>query len=164
MLLKAETEIGPDETAPELSARLARMGAELLIETLSGLEHGTITPEKQNPDEATYAPVLKKEDGLIDWHRSAAVIHNRARGFAPWPGAHTRFRGRGFQILKARPAAIAVAGAPGTLHVRKPSLLVCCGQGETIELIEVQPEGKKPMAAAAFLNGYRVADNEQLGE
>lgn len=164
MLLKTELEIGPMETAPELSARLAQAGAGLLIETLAGIERGAITPVKQNPDEATYAPVLKKEDGLIDWRRTPAEIHNRARGFAPWPGAHTRFRGRSFQILKTRPAGTKLAAAPGSLHVRKPALLVCCGQGESLELLEVQPEGKKPMAAAAFLNGYRVADNEQLGE
>jgi methionyl-tRNA formyltransferase len=164
MLLKAETEIGPMETAPELSARLAQMGAALLIETLAGIERGAITPVRQNPDEATYAPVLKKEDGLIDWRRTAAEIHNRARGFTPWPGAHTRFRGRAFQILKTRPAEMKLAAAPGSLHVIKPALLVCCGQGESLELVEVQPEGKKPMAAAAFLNGYRVAGNEQLGE
>jgi methionyl-tRNA formyltransferase len=164
MLLKAETEIGPMEIAPELSARLAQMGAALLIETLAGIERGAITPVQQNPDEATYAPVLKKEDGLIDWRRTAAEIHNRARGFTPWPGAHTRFRGRAFQILKSRPAEMKLAAAPGSLHVIKPALLVCCGQGESLELVEVQPEGKKPMAAAAFLNGYRVAGNEQLGE
>ncbi len=164
MLLKAETEIGPLETAQDLSARLARMGAALLLATLIGIEKGTIAPVKQNPAEATYAPVLKKEDGLIDWRRTAAEIHNRARGFAPWPGAHTRFRGGGFQILKTRPAEVKLEGAPGSLHVRKSALLVCCGQGQALELIEVQPEGKKPMAAAAFLNGYRVADNEQLGE
>jgi methionyl-tRNA formyltransferase len=164
MLLKAETDIGPLETAPELSARLARLGAALLIETLAGIEKGTLASVRQNAAEATYAPLLKKEDGLVDWRRGAAEIHNRARGFAPWPGAHARFRGRGFQILKTRPAEVNLDGAPGTLHVRKSALLVCCGQGETLELIEVQPEGKKPMAAAAFLNGYRVGDNEQLGE
>ena len=164
MLLKSETNIGPLETAHDLSARLARMGAALLLETLAGIERGAIVPVRQNPAEATYAPVLKKEDGLIDWRRTAAEIRNRARGFAPWPGAHTRFRGRGFQILKTRPAELKLEGAPGSLHVRKPALLVCCGQGEALELIEVQPEGKKPMSAAAFLNGYRVADNEQLGE
>lgn len=164
MLLKAETDIGPLETAPELSARLARLGAALLIETLAGIEKGALAPVRQNAAEATYAPLLKKEDGLIDWRRSAKEIHNRARGFAPWPGAHARFRGRGFQILKARPVEMKLDGAPGSLHVRKSTLLVCCGQGEALELIEVQPEGKKPMAAAAFLNGYRVADNEQLGE
>ncbi len=164
MLLKAETGIGPLETAQDLSARLARMGAALLLETLVGIERGALAPVKQNPAEATYAPVLKKEDGLIDWRRTAAEIRNRARGFAPWPGAHTRFRGRGFQILKTRPSEVKLEGAPGSLRVRKPALLVCCGRGEALELIEVQPEGKKPMAAAAFLNGYRVAGNEQLGE
>jgi len=164
ILLQAETEIGPLETAPELSERLARMGAGLLIETLAGLERGSITPVKQNPELATYAPILKKEDGLLDWRRSAAEIHNRVRGFAPWPGAYTRFRGRGLQILRTRPSPVRIPAAPGSLHLRKPALLACCGQGETIEFVELQPEGRKPMAASDFLNGYRVAENEQLGE
>ncbi len=164
ILLQAETEIGPLETAPELSERLARMGARLLIETVAGLERGVITPVKQKPELATYAPILKKEDGLIDWRRSAAEIHNRVRGFAPWPGAYTRFRGRGLQILRTRPSQVRVPAAPGSLHPRKPALLACCGQGETIELLELQPEGRKPMAASDFLNGYHVAENEQLGE
>src|SRR5690348_16169674 len=91
MLLKAETEIGEDETAVELGARLAPLGATLLVKTLANLD--SMLPEKQDPAQATYAPILKKEDGAIDWTQSARAIHNRIRGLQPWPGAYTRFRG-----------------------------------------------------------------------
>jgi methionyl-tRNA formyltransferase len=103
MLLKAETEIGPEETALELGARLAAMGAALLIETLERIE--TIAPHKQDAAQATYAPLLKKENGLIDWRQPAQAIHNRVRGFQPWPGAYTRFRGQQLHIWKSRVAA-----------------------------------------------------------
>ena len=106
MLLKAETDIGAEETAVELGARLAGMGAALLVETLQRLD--TITPEKQDGTQATYAPLLKKEDGRIDWRQPAQSIHNRVRGFQPWPGAYTRFRGQQLHIWKSR-----VAGGDG---------------------------------------------------
>ncbi len=93
MLLKAETEIGPEENAIELGRRLAVMGADLLVETLEGLRSGRIVPEKQDDAQATLAPLLKKEDGAIDWREAALDIHNRVRGLQPWPGAQTRFRG-----------------------------------------------------------------------
>ncbi|HTS28296.1 MAG TPA: methionyl-tRNA formyltransferase [Bryobacteraceae bacterium] len=102
MLLKAETEIGPDETAVELGRRLSLMGADVLVETLAGLAAGSIVPEKQDSAQATYAPLLKKEDGRIDWSQPAAAIHNRVRGLQPWPGAHTTFRGQQLQIWKSR--------------------------------------------------------------
>ena len=102
MLLKAETGIGPEETAVELAARLAEMGAELLVRTLEGLAAGAIVPEKQDAAQATYAPLLKKEDGPIDWSQPAAAIHNRVRGLQPWPGAYTAFRGQALHIWRAR--------------------------------------------------------------
>ena len=114
MLLEAETEIGPEETAPELSARLAEMGARLLIETMAST---TIVPEKQDHSQHSLAPILKKEDGLIDWRQPAARIHARARGFQPWPGAYTTFRGQTLHIWKCT-VAPAPAGAPGTLMLR----------------------------------------------
>jgi methionyl-tRNA formyltransferase len=158
MLLKAETEIGPDETAIELGARLATMGAELLVETLARID--TIVPEKQDPTQATYAPLLKKEDGLIDWLQPAQSIHNRGRGFQPWPGAYTRFRGQQLHIWKSRVTA-AEAGQPGRL-LRHP-LRAVCGEG-ALELIEVQLEGRQRIAAEAFVNGQRIADGDILGE
>src|SRR5712664_3371695 len=94
MLLQREIAIGPKETAPELAARMAEIGAPLMAETVRGLAAGTIAPKAQNHAEATYAPILKKEDGRIDWKRPATEIYNRMRGFAPWPGAYTTFRGQ----------------------------------------------------------------------
>jgi methionyl-tRNA formyltransferase len=158
ILLSAETGIGPEETAVELSLSLARMGAELLIETLERIEF--IQPRKQDPAEATYAPLLKKEDGLIDWRQPAPMIHNRARGFQPWPGAHTRFRGQQLHIWQSRVAA-AGSGDPGRL-IRRP-LRVACGEG-ALELIEVQLEGRKRVAAEDFANGQRITGNDILGE
>ncbi len=158
MLLKAETEIGVEETAIELGERLARMGAALLVETLERIE--TIAPEKQDPAQAMYAPLLKKEDGLIDWGLAAQAIHNRVRGFQPWPGAHTRFRGRQLHIWKSR-AAAGGPGSPGTL-ARRP-LRVLCGEG-SLELIEVQLEGRQRISGEAFTNGQHITDNDRVGE
>jgi methionyl-tRNA formyltransferase len=163
MLLKAETAIGPDEDAPSLGARLAEMGARLLVETLEGLAAGTIVPEAQDPAQATYARMLKKEDGRIDWTRAAAAIHNRVRGLQPSPGAYTQFRGQTLHVRRARVADAARAGArPGTVASVKP-LVVACGAG-ALELLEVQSEGRKRVAAADFANGQRLMENEVLGE
>jgi methionyl-tRNA formyltransferase len=167
MLLKAETEIGPDETAIEFSQRLAPMGAELLVKTLAHLD--SIVTEKQDPALATYAPILKKEDGLIDWSQPAQAIHNRVRGLQPWPGAYTTFRGQTLNIWKSSasgaglPAcAEATSGPTGAIKTVKP-LLVACGDG-FLELREVQLEGRKRISAADFANGQRLSQNEILGE
>jgi methionyl-tRNA formyltransferase len=158
MLLKAETEIGPDENAVELGRRLAVQGADLLVETLAGLAAGTIAPQKQDNDQATYAPLLKKEDGRIDWSQSAPAIHNRARGLQPWPGAFTTFRGQTVHVWKTRGPGAGGRGPGGRIVCLRP-LVVCCGEGE-LELVEVQMEGRKRMAAADFVNGQRVAVDE----
>lgn len=160
MLLKTETAIGDDETAPELSERLAAMGAALLIETLRGI--GTIVPEKQNNAEATMAPILKKEDGAIDWTRSAAAIYARLRGFTPWPGAFTTFRGAGLKVLSAAMASDTDL-APGAMRLRNRKLIVGCGEGTALELREVQPDGRKRVSGESFSNGARLSDNELLG-
>ena len=161
MLLKAETGIGPDENAVELGKRLAAMGAELLVETLYGLARGTIQPQKQDPAAATYAPILKKEDGLIDWSQTAPAIHNRARGLEPWPGAYTRFRGQTLHIWRSR-AWETGGGPPGCLAGLKPPR-VFCGSG-SLELVEVQLEGRKRISAADFVNGQRLNEHDYLGE
>jgi len=159
MLLKAETEIGPDENAVELGARLAAMGADLLVKTLAGLERGAIVPEKQDASQASYAPMLKKEDGLVDWGQTAETIHNRVRGLQPWPGASTSFRGQTLHIWKSRVADM--AGAAGRFVARKPPV-VACGGG-ALELVEVQLEGRKRMSAADFANGQRLTEEDRLG-
>jgi methionyl-tRNA formyltransferase len=161
MLLKSETEIGPEETSVELSARLAPMGAELLIETLKWRAAGTIVPQKQDPAQATLAPILKKEDGEIDWSRPATEIHNRVRGLLPWPGAYTFFRGQILHVWKARTAQT-IAGGPGTLLPGR-KLIAACGQSTAIELLEVQLEGRKRMSGEAFANGQHLSENEVLG-
>jgi len=148
MLLKWETQIGAEETAVELSDRLAVAGADLLARTLDELPR--ITPEPQNDSQATLAPILKKEDGLIDWTRPAGEIANRVRGFQPWPGCYTFSDGKKLGIWKAR----AVDGSLPAGAVDS-GFRVGCGEG-LLEVIEVQPEGKKRMSAAAFLSGHRV--------
>jgi methionyl-tRNA formyltransferase len=161
MLLKTETEIGPEETAIELGQRLSVMGARLLVETLARL--GEIVPEKQDDAQASYAPLLKKGDGLIDWQQSGLAVHNRVRGMQPWPGAYTAFRGHTLHIWKScphlRPANH--PGAGGLLSL-KP-LVVCCGEG-ALELLEVQLQGRKRIGAADFVNGQHLTENDRLGE
>jgi methionyl-tRNA formyltransferase len=158
MLLKAETDVGPEETAVELGARLAAVGAALLVETLANI--GSIVPQKQDPALSTYAPLLKKEDGLIDWRQPAQTIHNRVRGFQPWPGAYTRFRGQQLHIWKSRVAA-PEAGDTGRLLLHP--LRAVCAEG-LLELLEVQLEGRKRIAAEAFANGQRITASDILGE
>jgi methionyl-tRNA formyltransferase len=159
MLLKAETEIGPEETAVELGARLAVMGAALLVETLANI--AVIAPQKQDPTQATYAPLLKKEDGLIDWHRPAQAIHNRVRGFQPWPGAYTRFRGQQLHIWKSRLSVSDAVTAAG--HLLLHPLRAVCAEG-ALELIEVQLEGRNRISAEAFANGQRLTAADILGQ
>ncbi len=162
MLLTYETGIGPEEDALALGARLAIAGADLLVETLDALEAGTVQPIPQNDGAATLAPILKKEDGLVDWSAPAAVIFNRARGFLPWPGAWTWFRGQVFHIWKAQPVE-AGTGPCGALIAERKRLLAQCGAGARLELLEVQQEGRKRMSGEAFLNGLHIGDNDILG-
>jgi methionyl-tRNA formyltransferase len=158
MLLKWETRIGEEETAPELSARLAPAGADLLVRTLAGLS--SIAPEAQDDAQATLAPILKREDGHIDWRMTAREILNRARGFRPWPGAYGFLRGQRFHVWRGAISDRELA--PGALLAEGKRLFAGCGGG-AIELIEVQLEGKKRMAASAFLNGFSIAAGEVLG-
>jgi methionyl-tRNA formyltransferase len=157
MLLKWETEIGEEETAVELGARLAEAGADLLIRTL--VELPNIVPEAQDNAQATLAPILKREDGHIDWKMPARETLNRARGFQPWPGAYGFLRGLRFHVWRGAIADCEIA--PGALQAEGKRLFAGCGGG-AIELIEIQLEGKKRMAASAFLNGFSVA-GEVLG-
>jgi methionyl-tRNA formyltransferase len=158
MLLKWATEIRPEETSVELGARMSVAGADLLVDTLRGLEAGTIEREPQDESQATLAPIIKKEDGLIDWSMPAASILNRMRAFVPWPGTYTFFRGQRFHIWRARTAAEAVD--PGVLRVFGRRAIAGCGERTAIELIDVQLEGRKRMPAAAFLNGNPIQDKE----
>lgn len=162
ILLQREVEIGPEETAAELSRRLASMGADLLVETLEGLPTGAVTPLPQDHSRATYAPMLTREDGRIDWSWPALKIHNRVRGFQPWPGAYCLFRGRLLHIWKTRPTPETVSGPPGTLHPQRRRLLVACGEETALELLELQLEGRKRLPVEAFLAGQRIVEGERL--
>src|SRR5689334_6800482 len=162
MLLKWETEIGPEENAIELSGRLSHAGADLLAETLARMERGDIQAQPQDNSQATLAPLLKKEDGLIDWSWPAQKIYNRVRGFLPWPGAYSFFRGQIFHIWRARLADETGLGEPGRTFPEKKRLLIACGGATTLEALEVQVEGRKRMSAEAFINGHRLTGNEIL--
>ena len=162
MLAKASTDIGPDETAPELSARLAALGAQLLIDTIGAIECGTAIREKQNDSEATLAPILKKEDGRVDWTRPAREINNRRRGFTPWPGAYTTFRGQPLALLRTE-ALEDTSLLPGVVRVDGKKLLVGTGDG-ALAVADVQPGGKKRMSAEAYINGYKPQNGERMGD
>jgi methionyl-tRNA formyltransferase len=163
VLLQRATPIGPDETAADLEPRLARLGAEVLIETVRGLGEGTLQATPQDHDEATLAPLLKKEDGRLDWSRPAGELHCRIRGFHPWPGTFTALEGRMLKVLQARPIEAVGGGeaAPGTLvDVGPPGLVVACGGGTRLLVTDVQPESRRPMPAPAFAAGARLAPGQ----
>lgn len=163
VLMRRRTPIGPEESAGELTARLAELGAGLLVVTLDGLAAGTVRPQEQDEKLATLAPKLRKEDGLIDWRRGAREIVNLVRGVNPWPGAYTHLDGRPLKIWKAAVAArpVTAAGskappsAPGTVLAASlhEGLIVACGAFEAVALLNVQTEGKKPLTAPEFLRG-----------
>jgi methionyl-tRNA formyltransferase len=163
VLLQKEIPILADDTAETLAPRLADLGAALMIETLYGLQAGTLTGRSQDHSKATLAPVLKKEDGLIDFQRTAVEIWNRLRGFQPWPGAYTRFRGKQLQIHAAKPLPSLSTSTPGELVAENDSFIVGCGNKSALEVTELQLEGKKRMSARDFLHGYRLTPGERLG-
>jgi methionyl-tRNA formyltransferase len=164
MLLKHETEIAPDETAPELYARLAEAGAALIVKTLRGLASGTITPTPQDNSHATLAPPLKKEDGRINWSLPAQTIYNRIRGFQPWPGAFTTFRGKQCAIWgKPAPRQSVLISTPGTIRTNGGDVDVTCAEETALRLEFVQLEGRNKISAREFANGARLQSNERFG-
>ena len=161
MLAKVTRPIGPDETSDVVETALADMGAELLVTVVDQLVSGIAREEPQDDTQATYAPRLTKEEGLIDWTRSAPEIHNRIRGLYPWPHAYTFFKGTRLIVLRS---AVATAGAsptiPGTiLRVTSEAIQVATGDGE-LAILDVQPEGRRAMRAHDFLLGHRLATGE----
>ncbi len=161
VLLQKDVPILPEDTSETLAPRLATIGANLMVETLQALQAGTVHPRPQDHTKATLAPILKKEDGRIDFHRSAQEICNRLRGFQPWPGAFTNFRKRNLHVWSARPADYRLA--EGALGIEGDQLIVGCGGSKSLELLEVQPEGKRRMTARDFVHGYRPHSGELLG-
>jgi methionyl-tRNA formyltransferase len=169
MLLQEEMEIGSEQTAPELSRRLAEAGGPLIVKTLLKLAQGAIQPTPQDASQATYAPIIKKENGRIEWARAAQEIYNRIRGLAPWPGAYTTFRGRLCQVWgKPAKASIRLSDtvvSPGGISAGEDgALFVLCGQGTALAVESLQIEGRKRVSAAEFLNGARLASGERFGE
>jgi methionyl-tRNA formyltransferase len=162
ILLQSELPITAQDTAETIAPKLASLGAELMVETLRGLREGSVVASPQNHEEATLAPILTKHDGEIDFHRSATEIWNRMRGFQPWPGAFTRFRGKNLHIWAGRPVEVEVP--TGAIHMAGHLPMVGCSSGTALELNEVQVEGKKRMSAQDFVNGYRPYDGEPLGQ
>jgi methionyl-tRNA formyltransferase len=182
MLLQHETPIGPHETAPELSARLAEAGAPLMTETLRKLDRNELFPVPQANSEATFAPLLRKNDGLIEWELSAEYIYNRIRGLQPWPGAFTTFRGKNCQIW-GRPLSLAIIASSlghvpvgvvrpnrqstfppvGVINSRKYGITVTCGSAGALVLEHVQLEGRNRVTAQEFVNGARLTPGERFG-
>ena len=173
-LLKFETDIGSDETAPELYSRLSEAGAPLVVETLHGLDRGIISAAPQDNSQASFAPPLKKEEGRIDWSLLAQQIYNRIRGLQPWPGTFTLFRGRncaiwGRPISKPGVAAsfetspIGPSHRPGEILTGGGNISVACGEGTALQLDFVQLEGRKRITALEFANGARLAPGDRFG-
>ena len=163
ILLQHKAEIGERETAPELMERLAEVGAELLSETLRRLSE--LTPRPQNDAEATLAPILKKEDGLIDWTQTAAAIDRRVRGLQPWPNAYTTLHSKRLTIWRAEPINMHPKYPPvgQVVHVYGDLLVAGCGENTLLSLLEVQPEGRKRMSARDLRNGMHIQHGDPFG-
>jgi len=176
ILMQREFPIRPEDTAETLGPKLASIGAELMVETLRGLNTGQVRATPQDHAQATLAPILKKEDGRMDFSRSPTDLFNRLRGFQPWPGAFTTFKGKTLQVHRAQPWQHAAKLTPGEISVEGTRLLVGCGTGNSerrdkdknadtaLELIEIQLEGKRRMTAQEFINGYRPKSGDYLGQ
>lgn len=164
ILLQREIAIGPDETSPELSARMREAGAELIVNSLLQFDRGEITPAPQSSANVSYAPILKKEDGRIDWTRTARHTYNRMRGFTPWPGAFSTFRGQTCHIW-GRPEEAGAAGdriAPGEIISSSKEMYAVCGEGTCLRVEFVQLEGRKRISAQEFANGARLTPADRF--
>jgi methionyl-tRNA formyltransferase len=166
ILMQREISIAAEDTAETLGPKLASIGADLMVETLRGLQTGQVRPTPQDHSRATLTSILKKEDGRMDFARSARDLFNRLRGFQPWPGAFTTFKGKTLQVHRAQPMHHTVKMTQGELAVDGTRLFVGCGKNEdtTLEIIEVQPEGKRRMTAQEFINGYQPKSGDHLGQ
>jgi methionyl-tRNA formyltransferase len=164
MLLQEKMPIAPDDTAGTLSAKLAGVGGRLLIETIAQWEKGTLVPQPQDNAQATMAPLLKKEDGLLDWTLTAGQLANRIRGLTPWPGAYTFAKGGRWTIWRASATGQSATAAPGTIHAAtKDAILVATGKG-LLAITELQPANSRRMTAAQYLAGHPLAPGLVLGQ
>lgn len=165
MILKSKISIGQDETYGELNSRLMEQGAQTLSKTLSLIEKGKAPREKQDDALSSYAPMIDKDNSLIDWNKSALEIHNLVRGLNPSPCAYTLLSGEKFKVITARPVTADSCGkTPGTVvSADKNGIAVACGGGETLMLEKVQAQGGKRMDAAAYANGHSIGTNTVFG-
>ncbi len=164
MLLRQEFAIALDESAPELAERLSKGGANLMLDTLRGLASGQLTPQPQDHAAATLAPMLKREDGRINWNLPAHEIYNRMRAFSPWPGAFSNFRGQLCHI-SGRPASKELShAAPGEILFESGGLYVACGAATALQVSHVKLEGRKQISALEFANGARLQPGEHFGK
>src|ERR1700722_9330716 len=163
MLLAQVCPIGLEETAVDVYECLADIGAKLMVRTLHKLAEGTLYPQPQDHSLATLAPILTREDGLMDFTRTATQLYDRWRGFQPWPGAHTILRGKKLIAHKLHITSEIFHGEPGELIVRGDLMMVRCANSSVLVFDEVQTEGKRRMTAADFLHGYQIKSGERLG-
>ena len=163
VLLSRATPIGAEETAADLEARLAVVGAEVLLETLRGIGAGTLKAVPQDHAHATLAPIIRKEDGRLDWTMPAEVLARRVRGFHPWPGTFTAWQGQPLKVLRARTEPDGPSQPGEMVAADRDGLVVGCGNGTRLRLLEVQPESRRAMSAAAFAAGLRLARGARFG-
>lgn len=165
ILLQREMPLAPDLTSVDVFPLLSEMGADLMMETLRGLEGGSITPRPQDHSKATHAPILTREDGRMDFTRPAMTLYNRWRGFQPWPGAWTMLKGKKLAVHRLLPTEVMGVRTvePGSIAVQQGTIFVACGEGTWIELVEVQPESKRRMSAGEFLRGHHLQSGDRLG-
>jgi len=173
ILMQREIVIGSEDTAETLSQKLAPTGADLMVETLRGLEGGQLQPVPQDHAKSTIAPILKREDGRINFAMNAVRIYDRLRGFKPWPGAYTTYRGRNLSIRAARVQRDEsvlhslnedLVRTGGTIVVVGDGLFVYCHGDTWLDVLELQPEGKRAMSARDFINGYHPKTGDHLGQ
>jgi len=163
IFLQEKIAIAPEQTAPELAKKMSEIGAPLMAETLRGIASGKLSPRPQKHAEATYAPLLRKEDGRIDWNRPAQEIYNRLRGFDPWPGAYTSFRGQTCHLwAEPFPLGTLTGSAPGTLFQEDRKILIACGHATLLRLLSVKVPGRKQVSAVEFANGARLTERERF--
>ena len=165
ILMQREMALAPSMTATDVLPLLAEMGADLMMETLRGLDAGTIKPRKQDEAMATLAPILTREDGRMDFSRPGMTLYNRWRGFQPWPGAWTMLGGKKLAVHRMLPTEVrgAVSRPPGELLIEQGTMFVACGDSTWLELVEVQAEGKRKMMAGEFLRGHALESGTRLG-
>ncbi|HEX3377902.1 MAG TPA: methionyl-tRNA formyltransferase [Candidatus Acidoferrales bacterium] len=166
-LLRREVAIGPEETSPELAARMSADGADLIVETLLQFDRGEIAPSPQEETGVSYSPILKKEDGRINWRQTAQQIYNRMRAFTPWPGSYSTFRGQtchlwGHPESLSAPEPSGTQKMPGEIVAAAKDIYVVCGEKTILRLDSVQVEGRKKNTAREFANGAHIRTTERF--